>query len=154
MKNIYETVHYYEDLRRFLEIKDSDNLYEISELSKSINNYIQKNKINKHLLKDLQSCGDSLDNEQELVICIKDLIYSVGNDNQCKIDVKISEGDCFKVTDYGWDTITFKNFNGSITIRMKKSTFRYYFGVINSKGKSLEEFFNSRLFREMEEYEN
>ena len=154
MRNIYETVHYYEDLRRFLEIKESDNLNEISELTKSMNNYIQKNKINKHLLKHLQDYGDSLNNDEELVICIKDLIYSVGNDNQTKIDVKISEGDCFKVTSYGWDTITFKSFNNDITIRMKKSTFRYYFGLINSKGESLKEFFKSRLFREMEEYEN
>lgn len=141
MKNIYETVRYYEDLMRFLEIKDSDNLDEILELSKSMSNYIQNNKINKNLLKHLQSYGDSLENEQELVICIKDLIYSVGNDNQTKIDIGINEGDCFKVTDYGWDTITLESFNAGITIRMKESTFKYYFGVINSKGKSLKDFF-------------
>lgn len=153
--NIIETVNYYEDLRRFEELKGSDNLEEVAELTKRMNNYIQKGKINQYLLKDLQLYGESLGNEQELVICIKDLIYSVGDvfDNS-RIDVKISKGDCFKVTEYSYNTITIKSFNDRRAIRMKKSTFRYYFGVINSKGKSIKEFFNSKIFREMEEHEN
>ena len=154
MENIIETVHFYEDLRRFEEIKHTDNLDEIVGLNISINNYIQNNKINQKLLKELQDYGELLENDQELVICIKDLIYSVGDDNQTRIDVKISEGECFKITDYAQDTITFKSFSDRLTIRMKKNTFRYYFGVINSKGKSTKEFFISKIFREMEEYEN
>ena len=154
MTNVIETVHFYETLRRFTEIKNTDNLEEIVALNISINNYIHNNKINYKLLRDLQLYGDSLENEQELVICVKDLIYSVGDDNQTRIDVKISEGECFKITDYAQDIITFKSFNGNLTIRMKKNTFRYYFGVINSKGKSTKEFFISKIFREMEEYEN
>lgn len=154
MTNIIETVHFYEDLRRFEEIKDTDNLKEIADLINRINYYIQNDKFNRHLLKDLQAYGESLEKEQELVICIKDLIYSVGNDNQTKIDIKISEGDCFKITDYAQDIITFKSFNDDLTIRMKKNTFRYYFGLINSKGKSSKEFFISKIFREMEEYED
>lgn len=150
----FETIHYYEDLRRLSEISDTDNLDEIAELTKRINYYIQNDKINYHLLKDLQYYGELLEAEQELVICIKDLIYAVGNDNQTKIVVKLKMGKCFKVTDYSQDTVTFKSFNGSITIRMKKDTFRYYFGVINSKGKSIKEFFSSKIFREMDEYED
>lgn len=153
MTNIIETVNYYEDLRRFIEIKDTNNLEEIAGLTKRMNNYIQKGKINQYLLKDLQLYGDSLGHEEELVICIKDLIYSVGNDNQTKIDLKISEGECFKVTDFGFDTITIKSFNNRSTIRMKKSTFRYYFGVIDSKGRTTRDFFKSKIFREMEENE-
>ena len=154
MTNIIETVHFYEELRRFAVIKDTNNLDEIVGLNISINNYIQNNKINQKLLKDLQVYGELLENDQELVVCVKDLIYSVGNDNQTRIDVKISEGECFKITDYAQDIITFKSFNGSLTIRMKKNTFRYYFGVINSKGKTIKEFFTSKIFSEMEEYEN
>ena len=154
MRNIIGTVHLYEDLRRFTEIKDTNNLQEISDLINSINYYIQHDIFNRHLLKDLQDYGTSLEEEQELVICIKDLIYSVGDENQTRIDVKISEGECFKITDYAQDIITFKSFNGGLTIRMKKNTFRYYFGLINSKGKSSEEFFSSKIFKEMEEYEN
>lgn len=151
MTNIIETVNYYEDLRRFSEIKDTNNLEEIAGLTKRMNNYIQKGKINQYLLEDLQLYGDSLVNEEELVICIKDLIYSVGNDNQTKIDLKMSKGECFRVTDYSYDTITFKSFNDRITIRMKKKTFRYYFGVIDAKGRTIREFFNSKIFREMDD---
>lgn len=154
MTNIIETIHFYEDLRRFTEIKRTDFTDELTELIISINNYIQKDKINHNLLKDLQDYGNSLEDDQELVICIKDLIYSVGNDNQTKIDVKIKEGECFKITDYTQDIITFKSFNEGLSIRMNKNTFRYYFGVINSKGLSTKDFFNSKIFREMEEYEN
>lgn len=153
MTNIIETVHFYETLRRFSKIKNTE-LDEMVGLNISINNYINNNKFNRQLLKELQDYGNSLEDDQELVICIKDLIYSVGNDNQTKIDVKIKEGDCFKITDYAQDTITFKSFNDRIAIRMKKNTFRYYFGVINSKGKTTKEFFISKIFREMEEYEN
>ena len=152
MKNIIETVSYYEDIRRLSEIRDTDNLEELVEITERINHY-NNDKINYHLLKDLTYYGELLKAEQELVICIKDIIYSVGNDDQTKIDIKINEGDCFKVTGFGHDTISFKSFNGGLTIRMKKNTFRYYFGVINSKGKSIMEFFNSKIFREMDNNE-
>lgn len=154
MTNLIETVHYYEDLRRFSEIKDSGNLEEIEELTRAMNHYIRNNKINQYLLRDLQLYGESLGYEEDLVICIKDLIYSVGAENQTRIDIRINKGNCFKITDYGHDTITFKSFNDSLTISMKKNTFRYYFGVINSKGKSIKDFLNSKIFREMEEYED
>lgn len=150
MTNLIKTVHYYEDLRRLTELKTSGNLEEISEIAKRISHF-KSDKINQYLLKDLQLYGDILEHDEELVICVKDLIYSVGNDNQTKIDIKLRDGECFRVTDYGYDTITFKSFNDRLTIRMKKKTFRYYFGVINSRGKSNKEFFNSKIFREMEE---
>ena len=151
MRNIIETVHYYEASRRLTEIRASDNLKEISELSKIIDNYIRHDKINKKLLKKLEDYNES----SELVICIKNIIYSVGNnEDQSRIDIKINEGDCFKVIGYSNDIISFKSLSGDMTIRMKKKNFRYYFGVINSQGKSLKEFFNSKIFREMEEYEN
>lgn len=153
MTNIIETIHFYETLRRFSEIKNTE-LDEMVGLNISINNYINNNKFNRQLLKELQDYGESLENEQELVICVKDLIYSVADDNQTRIDVKISEGECFKITDYTQDIITFKSFNEGLSIRMNKNTFRYYFGVINSKGLSTKDFFNSKIFREMEEYEN
>lgn len=148
--NIIETVNYYEALRRLSEINGSDNLEEIAELTKRINNYIQNDKINHELLEELQGYNEYY----ELVICIKDIIYSVGNDDQTRIDVRIMKGECFKVLGYIQDTISFKSLSGDMTIRMKKKNFRYYFGVINSKGVSLKEFFNSKIFREMEEYEN
>lgn len=152
--NIIETVHYYEDIRRFSEINGNGDLEELEVITR-MNHYIRNNKINHYLLKELQLYGESLGYEEELVICIQDLVYSVGNnEDQSRIDVKINKGDCFKVTDYGYDTITIKSFNDRITIRMKKKNFRYYFGVINSQGKPLKEFFNSKIFREMEEYEN
>lgn len=154
MTNLIETVQYYEDLRRFSEIKGNGNLEEIENLTRTMNHYIRNNKINQYLLADLQLYGESLGYEEELVICTKDLIYSVGAENQSRIDIKIKKGKCFRVTDYGHDTITFKSFNDRLTIRMKKNTFRYYFGVINSKGKTIKDFLNSKIFREMEEYEN
>lgn len=127
------------NMMKLSQIEEVNNL-EIVASTERINNYIQNDKIDYHLLKA----------EEELVICIKDLIYAVGNDDQTKISIKLVEGKCFKVTEYGHDTITLKSFNDGLTIRMKKKTFRYYFGVINSKGKSIKEFFNSRIFREMD----
>ena len=148
MNNLIETVQYYEDLRRLSEIEDVNSL-EIAAVAKRISD-IQDDKINYHLLKDLQYYGELLKAEQELIICIKDIIYAVGNDDQTKISIKIHEGDCFKVVGFGHDTISFKSFNGGLAITMKKNTFRYYFGVINSKGKSIKEFFNSKIFKEMD----
>lgn len=153
MTNLIETVHYYEDLERISKIKGGSNL-ELVAITKRISDYIKNSEIDKKLLKDLQVYGDSVEGDQELVICIKDLIYAVGNDDQTKIEIKITEGKCFKVVDYSYNTITFKSFDGKLTIRMKKDTFRYYFGVINAKGKSIKEFFSSRIFKEMDEYEN
>lgn len=154
MTNIIETIHYYEDLRRFSKISGNGDLEELEVISR-MNHYIRNNKINHYLLKDLQLYGESLGYGEELVICIQDLVYSVGNnEDQSRIDIRLKKGNCFKVTNYGYDTITFKSFNDRVTIRMKKNTFRYYFGVINSKGKSIKDFFDSRIFREMEEYEN
>lgn len=153
MHNLIETIQYYEDLRRFSEIKGTENLEEIVELTKRTNDYVQKSKINHSLLSDLYVYGKSIKGKEELVICIKDLIYSVGNDDQTRIDYKIKEGNCYFVSDYGQDTITLNSFGGGLAIRMKKSTFSYYFGVINSKGKSFDEFIDSKIFREMEKYE-
>lgn len=152
MLNLIETVQYYEDLRRLAKIKGTNNL-EIVAITKRINNYTQNNKINHRLLEDLQGYGESLETNQELVICIKDLIYSVGDEDQTRIDIKIREGDCFKVVDFGHDTITITMFNGRVTIRMKKDTFRYYFAVINAKGKSIKDFFKSKIFTEMDNCE-
>lgn len=149
MRNMIETVHYYEDLRRLSELERCDNL-EIVAITKRMNEYNQNDKINYHLLKDLQYYDGLLKAEEELVICIKDIIYAVGNDDQTRITIKIREGECFKVIDYSNNTITIKSFNDRLTIRMAKNTFRYYFGVINSKGKSIKEFFTSRIFREMD----
>lgn len=153
MMNLLETVDYYESMRRFSELKGSDNLEEICELTKRTNEYIQKDKIKQNLLQDLEVYGKHIKDEQELVICVKELIYSVGNDDQTRIDIKIAEGKCYFVSDYGQDTITLNDFNGGLAIRMKKQTFRYYFGVINSKGKSFEEFIDSKIFKEMERYD-
>lgn len=149
MRNMIETVQCYEDMMKLSQIEEVNNL-EIVASTERINNYIQNDKIDYHLLKDLQYYGELLKAEEELIICIKELIYAVGNDDQTKISIKLVEGKCFKVTEYGHDTITLKSFNDGLTIRMKKKTFRYYFGVINSKGKSIKEFFNSRIFREMD----
>lgn len=154
MTNMIETVQYYEDMRRFSELKGSDNLEEICELTKRTNELIQRNKINQTLLADLEVYGKHIEGEQELVICIQDLIYSVGNDDQTRIDIKINEGNCYFITDYNQDTITLNSFGGGLAIRMKKSTFRYYFGVINSRGLSFDEFIDSKIFREMEKYED
>lgn len=154
MRNLIETVNYYEGLRRFSELKGSDNLEEICELAKATNYYVQNDKINQGLLQDLEVYGKSIEGEQELVICIQNLIYSVGNDDQTRIDVKINEGNCYFITDYNQATITLNNFGGGLAIRMKKSTFKYYFGVINSKGKSFEDFIDSKIFKEMEKYED
>lgn len=153
MYNLLETVSYYEDLKRFSELKGSDNLDEICELAKRTNYCIQNDKINQGLLQDLEIYGKHIKDEQELVICIKDLIYTVGNDNQTRIDIRIPEGNCYFISDYGQDTITLNNFGGGLAIRMKKNTFRYYFGVINSRGKSFDEFINSKIFKEMEKYD-
>lgn len=153
MYNLLETVSYYEDLKRFSELKGSDNLDEICELAKRTNYCIQNDKINQGLLQDLEIYGKHIKDEQELVICIKDLIYTVGNDNQTRIDIRIPEGNCYYITDYGQDTITLNSFGGGLAIRMKKNTFRYYFGVINSRGKSFDEFINSKIFKEMEKYD-
>lgn len=153
MRNMIETVQYYEDIRRFSEIKGSDNLEEIVELAKRTNDYIQRNKINQTLLADLELYGKHIEGDQELVICIQDIIYSVGNDDQTRIDIKLSEGNCYFVSDYAQDTITINSFGGGLAIRMKKSTFKYYFGVINSKGISFDEFIDSKIFREMERYD-
>lgn len=150
MENLIETVQYFEDLTRLSKIKGANNL-EIVAITKRISDYIHNDKINKNLLKDLQGYSESLENEQDLIICIKDLIYAVGNDDQTRITIKIREGECFKVVGFGHDTISFKSFIGGLTIRMKKSTFRYYFGVINAKGKSIKEFFSSKIFREMDD---
>ena len=151
MSNIIETVQYYEDLTRLSKIKGDINLESVA-IAKRINNYVQNDdRINNHLLKDLQLYSESLEQENELVICIKDLVYSVASYDQCRIDIKIKEGDCFKVTGFAQDDIIFKTFNNKLTIRMKKKTFKYYFGVINSKGKSIKEFFNSKIFREMDD---
>lgn len=153
MYNIIETVNYYEALRRFSAIKGTQHIDEIVELTKRTNDYIQQDKINRSLLDDLCVYGKSIKNEEELVICIQDLIYSVGNDDQTRIDIKINEGYCYYVTDYAQDTITLNSFGGGLAIRMKKNTFRYYFGVINYKGKSFEEFIDSKIFKEMEKYD-
>lgn len=153
MYNIIETVNYYEALKRFSAIKGSENLEEIVELTKTTNEYIQQDKINHSLLDDLCVYGKAIKGEEELVICIQDLIYSVGNDDQTRIDIKINEGHCYFVTDYAQDTITLNSFGGGLAIRMKKNTFRYYFGVVNSKGLSFDEFIDSKIFREMEKYD-
>lgn len=154
MTNLIETVSYYEDMRRFSNLKGSDNLDEICELAKRTNYYVQHDKINQGLLQDLEIYGKHIEGEQELVICVKDLIYSVGNDDQTRIDIKITEGNCYFVSDYGQDTITINNFGGGLAIRMKKNTFRYYFGIVNSKGLSFDEFIDLKIFREMEKYED
>lgn len=153
MTNLIETVQYYESMRRFSELKGDDNLEEIISITKKTNELIQRNKINQTLLADLEVYGKHIEGEQELVICIQDLIYSVGNDDQTRIDIKINTGNCYFITEYGQDTITLNSFGGGLAIRMKKQTFRYYFGVINSKGKSIKEFFNSKIFEEMEKYD-
>lgn len=149
MRDLIETVSYYEDMMR-LSKKEVDNL-EMVACTERMNYYIKNDRINYSLLKDLQRYGESLENEQVLIICIEDLIYAVGNDDQTRITIKIREGDCFKVVGFGHDTISFKSFNDDITIRMKKSTFRYYFSVINAKGLSIKEFFLSKIFREMDD---
>lgn len=154
MTNLIETVNYYEGLRRFSELKGSDNLEEICELAKTTNYYVQGDKINQSLLADLEVYGNAIEDDQELVICIQDLIYSVGNDDQTRIDIKINEGKCYFITDYGQDTVTLNSFGGGLAIRMKKSTFKYYFGVINAKGLSFDEFIDSKIFKEMERYED
>lgn len=154
MTYLNETVNYFENMKRFSELKGTDNLEEIISITKKSNEIIQEEKINYTLLDDLLLYNKYVQGEQELVICIKDLIYSVGNDDQTRIDIKINEGNCYFVTDYTQDTITLNNFGGGLAIRMKKHTFRYYFGVINSKGKSFDEFIDSKLFREMEKYED
>lgn len=153
MTKLIETVQYYEDMRRFSELKGSDNLTEICELVKRTNDYIKRDKLNQSLLADLEVYGKHIENDQELVICIQDLIYSVGNDDQTRIDIHINEGNCYYITDYAQDTITLNSFGGGLAIRMKKTTFKYYFGVINSKGKTFEEFIDSKIFREMERYD-
>lgn len=153
MVNMMETISYYEGLRRFSEIKGTQCLDEICELAQRSNYYVQHDLINQTLLADLEVYGKAITGEQELVICIQDLIYSVGNDDQTRIDIKINTGNCYFVSDYGQDTITINNFGGGLAIRMKKNTFRYYFGVINSKGKSFDEFIDSKIFKEMEKYE-
>lgn len=147
--NLIETVQYYEDLTRLSKIKGANNL-EIAAIAKRISD-IQDDKINHKLLKDLQCYGECVEVGQDLVICIKDLIYAVGNDDQTEIRISIKEGQCFKVVGFGHDTISFKSFNDGLTIRMKKRTFKYYFGVINSKGKTIKEFFSSKIFREMDD---
>lgn len=154
MYNLLETVSYYEDMRRFSELKGSDNLEEICELVKRTNDYIQNDKINQGLLQDLEIYGKHIKDEQELVICIKDIIYAVGNDDQTRIDIRIPKGNCYFISDYGQDTITLNNFGGGLAIRMKKNTFRYYFGVVNSKGLSFDDFINSKIFKEMEKYKD
>lgn len=154
MYNLLETVSYYEDMRRFSELRGTDNLEEICELAKRTNYYIQNDKINQTLLEDLEIYGKQLKDEQELVICIKPIIYAVGNEDQTRIDIRICEGNCYFITEYGQDTITLNNFGGGLAIRMKKNTFRYYFGVINSRGKSFDEFINSKIFKEMEKCED
>lgn len=153
MYNMLETISYYEAIRRFSEIKGTENLDELVELTERTNSLIQQDKINHSLLDELCVYGKSIEDSQELVICIQDLIYSVGNDDQTRIDIKINEGNCYFITDYGQDTITLNSFGGGLAIRMKKSTFRYYFGVINSKGLSFEEFIDSKIFNEMEKYD-
>lgn len=162
MKNLFETVNYFEDIRRFDKINTSVNIEDINEIkdiTKRINCYTQNNKINYSLLEDLEDLNfyvKSICPERELVICIKDLIYSVGSEDQTRIDIKINEGDCYYTTDFGHDTVMLKSIDG-VSIRMKKDTFRYYFGVIDAKGRTDKEFFSSKIFREMDDtndYEN
>lgn len=156
MTNLFETVNYFEDIRRFDKIKSSVNIVDINEIkdiTKRINCYTQNNKINYSLLGDLEDLNFYVKNispERELVICIKDLIYAVGNDDQTKIEVKISEGDCYYTMDFGHDTVTLKSIDG-VSIRMKKHTFRYYFSVIDAKGRTIKEFYSSKIFREMDD---
>lgn len=156
MKNLFETVNYFEDIIRFDKIKTSVNIEDINEIkdiTKRINCYTQ---INYSLLEDLEDTNFYVKNicpERELVICIKDLIYSVGSEDQNRIDIKINEGDCYYTTDFGHDTVMIKSING-VSIRMKKSTFRYYFGVIDAKGRTIKEFYSSKIFREMDDDEN
>lgn len=156
MKNLFETVNYFEDIRRFDRIKASVNIEDINEIkdiTKRINCYTQNNKINYSLLEDLEDLNFYVKNicpERELVICIKDLIYSVGSEDQTRIDIKINEGDCYYTTDFGHDTVMLKSIDG-VSIRMKKNTFRYYFGVIDAKGRTIKEFYSSKIFREMDD---
>lgn len=150
MTNLIETVHYFEDLTRLSKIMGVKNL-ETAVITKRISDNIQSGKIDNNLLKDLQVYSKSVEEGQDLIICIEDLIYAVGNDDQTRITIKIREGECFKVVGFGHDTILFESFDDRTTIRMKKKTYRYYFGVINSKGKSIKEFFNSKIFREMDD---
>ena len=155
MKNLFETVNYFEDIRRFDRIKASVNIEDINEIkdiTKRINCYTQNNKINYSLLEDLEDLNFYVKNicpEGELVICIKDLIYSVGSEDQTRIDIKINEGDCYYTT-FGHDTVMLKSIDG-VSIRMKKNTFRYYFGVIDAKGRTIKEFYSSKIFREMDD---
>lgn len=150
MKNLIETVTYYEDLMRLIQIKDSCNA-EVKEIIERMNPQLRNNKINKFLLRDLQLYGESLAYNEDMVICTQSLIYTVGDDNQTKIEIKINEGECFRVTAFGHDTITFRSFNERMNVTMKKSTFRYYFAVINAKGLSISDFFKTKIFTEMNE---
>lgn len=155
MKNLFDTINYFEDIRRFDKIKASvniDDINEIKDITKRINCYTQNNKINYSLLEYLEDLNFYVKNicpEREIVICIKDLIYSVGSEDQTRIDIKINEGDCYYTTDFGHDTVMLKSIDG-VTIRMKKSTFRYYFGIIDAKGRTLKEFYSSKIFKEMD----